>query len=106
MSEEVTNFDLNAEREALLNIGAALMAKQIRKAIEQKAGRFSDDNANWILDEVERLRSESEGRRKTLFEKSEEVRSEWTRAEKAEAEVKRLQELFLNGTLGDWPKER
>jgi len=33
-----------------LDIGSALMASQIRKAIEQGIGRFSNEDANWILD--------------------------------------------------------
>ncbi len=38
------------------------------------------------------LEAESEGRRKVLFEKAEELSSEWRRAEEAEAERDRLQE--------------
>ena len=41
------------EREAILNIGAVLMAEQIRKSIEEGIGRFSNEDANWILDRLD-----------------------------------------------------
>ena len=37
--------------------GSQMMASQIRKAIEQKTGRFSNEDANWILDRVALLPS-------------------------------------------------
>lgn len=44
--------------EEAVEIGAVLMAYQIRKAIEQGAGHFSDKNAEWIVQEMERLQTE------------------------------------------------
>ncbi len=37
--------------------GSQMMASQIRKAIEQKAGRFSNEDANWILDQFANIPS-------------------------------------------------
>jgi hypothetical protein len=57
---------LQAEVEAreadLINHGSSMMAAQIRKAIEG-GGRFSDDNANWILDKVAEVEAREQARR-------------------------------------------
>jgi hypothetical protein len=46
-----------------------------------------------MAEENVRLRAESEGRRNVLFEKAEELRQAWQRAEIAEAEVARLRKI-------------
>ena len=38
------------------NIGSELMASQIRKSIETSEGRFSNKDANWILDQCQQQR--------------------------------------------------
>lgn len=38
------------------NIGSELMASQIRKSIETGEGRFSNKDANWILDQCQQQR--------------------------------------------------
>jgi len=50
---ETLTITSSLEREELLNAGASLMAKQIRIAIEEKSGRFSNEDANWILDRLD-----------------------------------------------------
>lgn len=43
---------MNYEEEVGINYGASMMASQIRKSIEQETGRFSNEDANWILDRI------------------------------------------------------
>ena len=48
-------------------------------------------------------RAESEGRRKTLVQKAEELRQEWQRAEKAEARVWELEaQLYQDALRRHW----
>jgi hypothetical protein len=61
---------------------------------EKERADLAEQQRDEALAEVERLGAESEARRRTLFEKSEESAAEWRRAEQAEAKLAKVVETL------------
>lgn len=84
------------QREAIHNYGDILTA--IRGAL----GAVEDVD---LVEDVRRLQTESEGRRKALEQVAEERRMEWVRAERAEADVQALRAALHQYVNGPGPFE-
>jgi len=65
--------------------------------------RPRDEEVEDLYARLEALTAENEGRKKSLFEKSEELAREWRRAERAEADLARLRAVLT--PTHEWIRE-